>query len=405
MQIIDINVESQSRDVATCNAVVLKVNEQFRYLFVPKLIDNSKDNKKCLSGQFIVQKKGKSDIWENCDALPLNKLEKGKWINLDLSTSSMDTLLAYINELKKMYEEEGKYEVFNSVRTFVFLNQMVDEDKELITEMFNKSSGLKEELKKILSSELTLEDIIKLINNKYSTEDFVNKIDDATRNTIYSTIKAKMIKTDYLEQNMSNASEEFWQQLFLNDTNILFSIIPSVSLLIQNKPFVGGKAVDNSGGKNSDFLFRCGLRNTSLIEIKTPKTNLLTKGNRDGIYIPSSDLTSSIVQLRIQKDDLMKEYYTLKQKSAEKDIVFETYDPKCYLIVGNSTDFDFEQIQSFELFRNELKDIEIITYNELIAKLKLIQQALVMEEASGIVEDDIAIENQDPFFDFNDIEL
>lgn len=376
MQIIDVEIETQSKDVATCNAVVLKINEQFRYMFIPRLIDNSKDNTKCLGGQFIVQKKVKSENWENHDSLPLNKLEKGKWINLDLSTSSMDILLSYINELKKIYENDGKYEVFNSVRTFVFSSKLKDNDKELIAEMFNKNSDFKEELKKVLGSELTLSDIIKIINSKYTANDLISEMDDDTRNDIYSIIKAKMIKIDYLESNIDNDDESFWHNLFLKDTNILFSIIPSVSLIIQNKPFVGGKSIDNNNGKNSDFLLKCGVRNTSLIEIKTPVTRLITKGNRDGVYIPSSDLTSSIIQLRIQKDNLMKEYYTLKQKSSEKNIIFETYDPKCYLIVGDNSKFDFEQVQSFELFRNELKDIEIITYSELIFKLKLIQQAL-----------------------------
>ena len=60
MQIVDVYIESLSRDVTQCNAVVLKVNESFRYLFVPKLIDNSKDKSKCISGQFIVQKKSKT---------------------------------------------------------------------------------------------------------------------------------------------------------------------------------------------------------------------------------------------------------------------------------------------------------------------------------------------------------
>lgn len=376
MQIIDIIIESQSRDVATCNAVVLKVNEQFRYLFVPKLIDNKKDESKCLSGQFIVQKKSKNDSWENFDALPLNKLEKGKWINLDLTTSSMDIFLEYIKELKKIYMEEGKVKLFNSIKTIVFLNQIDNTDKDLIEEMFNKESGFKNELKKMLSSELTLQDITRIISEQFSANEFVEEIDIETRSKLYATIKAKMIKTDFLEENLDNTSEEFWHQLFLRDSNILFSIIPSVSLIIQNKPFVGGKAVNNSGGKNSDFLLRCGVRNTSLIEIKTPKTSLLTKGNRAGVFIPSSDVTSAIIQLRIQKDNLMKEYYTLKQKSSEQNIVFETYDPKSYIIIGDNSSFDFQEVQCFELFRNELKDIEIITYNELISKLKLIQQSL-----------------------------
>ena len=103
IQIVDIYIESVSRDVAYCNAVVLKVNDSFRYLFVPKLVDNSKDKTKCISGQFIVQKKSKTDSWENYNNLPLNKLAMGQWINLDLSTSSMETFISYIEKLKEIY--------------------------------------------------------------------------------------------------------------------------------------------------------------------------------------------------------------------------------------------------------------------------------------------------------------
>ena len=103
MQIVDIYIESVSRDVAYCNAVVLKVNDSLRYLFVPKLVDNSKDKTRCISGQFIVQKKSKTDSWENYNNLPLNKLAMGQWINLDLSTSSMETFISYIEKLKEIY--------------------------------------------------------------------------------------------------------------------------------------------------------------------------------------------------------------------------------------------------------------------------------------------------------------
>lgn len=376
MQIIEIKIESKSKDVATCNACVIKINEQFRYLFVPKLVDNIKDDKKCISGQFIIQKKGKNEKWENYNFLPLNKLEKEKWINLDLSTSSLDMLISYITELKLIYQNEGKDNIFNSIKTFVFSSNLSEDDKELITEMFSKNNELRNEFKKVLNSEVSLEEIIEIINNKYTPSDFADKIDLDTSNALYSFIKAKLIKIEYLEENMDNSCEEFWQKLFVNDPNILFSIIPSVSLIIQEKPFVGGKAIDNVGGKNSDFLFKFGLRNTSLIEIKTPMTKLMIKGNREGVYIPSSEFSSSILQLKLQKDNIMKEYYSLKEKSSEKGINFESYDPKCYLIIGDSSNFDFEQTKNFELFRNELKDIEIITFNELVNKLKLIKEAL-----------------------------
>lgn len=139
MQIIDITIESVSRDVAECNAVVLKVNDTFRYLFVPKLIDNSKDKNKCISGQFIVQKKSKKDSWDNYNNLPLNKLAIGQWINLDLSTSSMEIFISYVESLRKIYLEEGKYDSFGTIRTFVFSNKLDTNEKEIILESLIKT--------------------------------------------------------------------------------------------------------------------------------------------------------------------------------------------------------------------------------------------------------------------------
>ena len=50
-----------------------------------------------------------------------------------------------------------------------------------------------------------------------------------------------------------------------------------------------------------------------------------------------------------------------------------------YIIAGNQKDYSSEQLACFELFRRELKDIEIITYDEIVFKLKLIEDAFLIE--------------------------
>lgn len=62
--------------------------------------------------------------------------------------------------------------------------------------------------------------------------------------------------------------------------------------------------------------------------------------------------------------------------SGKSNIHFKAYDPKSYLIIGNINELEEEKIESFELFRNSLKDIEIITFDELINKLELIVENL-----------------------------
>lgn len=385
MQFVDIKIESVSKDVAECNAVVLKCNDTFRYLFVPKLIDNSNDKSKCISGQFIVQKKSRNDKWENHDFLPINKMVKDQWINLDLSTSSMDILISYVQKLRELYLEEGKYDSFGTVRTFVFSNKLNSEEKELILDMFDKNDKLKEELRKYLKDDISIEDVLNAIGTgKLNINQLVNKLNETETNQIYNTLQAKMINPIFLEDNLENDEEKFWQNLFKQHPNILSTIIPSVVHIIEDQPYFGGKAIDNKGGTIGDFLYKSGTNNVSIIEIKTPSTDLLGTEYRNDVFCPSKELSGSIIQIRKQKDNLMKEYDHIRRKSLIKGKDFDAYDPKSYIIIGNSSKLNSIELESFELFRNSLKDIEIITFNELIEKLKIFQKYITQDFEESI---------------------
>lgn len=385
MQFVDIKIESVSKDVAECNAVVLKCNDTFRYLFVPKLIDNSNDKSKCISGQFIVQKKSRNDKWENHDFLPINKMVKDQWINLDLSTSSMDILISYVQKLRELYLEEGKYDSFGTVRTFVFSNKLNSEEKELILDMFDKNDKLKEELRKYLKDDISIEDVLNAIGTgKLNINQLVNKLNETETNQIYNTLQAKMINPIFLEDNLENDEEKFWQDLFKQHPNILSTIIPSVVHIIEDQPYFGGKAIDNKGGTIGDFLYKSGTNNVSIIEIKTPSTDLLGTEYRNDVFCPSKELSGSIIQIRKQKDNLMKEYDHIRCKSLIKGKDFDAYDPKSYIIIGNSSKLNPIELESFELFRNSLKDIEIITFNELIEKLKIFQKYITQDFEESI---------------------
>lgn len=385
MQFVDIKIESVSKDVTECNAVVLKCNDTFRYLFVPKLIDNSNDKSKCISGQFIVQKKSRNDKWKNHDFLPINKMVKDQWINLDLSTSSMDILISYVQKLRELYLEEGKYDSFGTVRTFVFSNKLNSEEKELILDMFDKNDKLKEELRKYLKDDISIEDVLNAIGTgKLNINQLVNKLNETETNQIYNTLQAKMINPIFLEDNLENDEEKFWQELFKQHPNILSTIIPSVVHIIEDQPYFGGKAIDNKGGTIGDFLYKSGTNNVSIIEIKTPSTDLLGTEYRNDVFCPSKELSGSIIQIRKQKDNLMKEYDHIRRKSLIKGKDFDAYDPKSYIIIGDSSKLNSIELESFELFRNSLKDIEIITFNELIEKLKIFQKYITQDFEESI---------------------
>lgn len=150
---------------------------------------------------------------------------------------------------------------------------------------------------------------------------------------------------------------------------------------VQDQASVGGRKLSGSGEKITDFLFKNSLtNNTAIFEIKTPQTALLNKKPfRDGVYTPSADLSGSINQTLDQKYQFQSQIAQIKNASRIYDI--ESYSVHCCLIIGTTPDED-DQLKSFELFRHNSKDVEIVTYDELFEKLKQLCEFLRTESAT-----------------------
>jgi len=174
------------------------------------------------------------------------------------------------------------------------------------------------------------------------------------------------------EDNQENDSEEFWQKLFWDNSIILSQVFSFPVIFIEEKVYVGGKNLSNKGGYVVDFLLKNNLtKNTALIEIKTPKTKIIGSKYRSSVYSISADITGSIVQISNYKDSLTKEYHNLV---ANMQGEINAFNPSCMVIAGNAqADLtDQERIKSFELFRNGLKDVQLVTYDELFRKIEIL---------------------------------
>ena len=86
------------------------------------------------------------------------------------------------------------------------------------------------------------------------------------------------------------------------------------------------------------------------------------------MFSVSNDLNGGITQLLTQKDKLYKEYATLQMNTK---ISFEALNIRGVLLIGNYSKLSEEAQSCFELFRNELRSIEIICFDELLAKINL----------------------------------
>ena len=174
------------------------------------------------------------------------------------------------------------------------------------------------------------------------------------------------------DDQKQNSAEDYWQDIFKSNPWVISQVFAYPVVIITDKAYVGGKAVDNTGGNIVDFLYQNQITaNVMLVEIKTPTTKLLSSQYREKIFSISPYLTGAINQILNYKEEMQKSFYALSGASTDR---YTVINPKCLLITGSFENerLDDTQKKSFEIFRSDLKSVEIITYDELFAKMRLL---------------------------------
>jgi hypothetical protein len=174
--------------------------------------------------------------------------------------------------------------------------------------------------------------------------------------------------------------ESKWQE-FLERHNWVFSyLFAHPILLFRDEAYVGGTTLSNKNGKVTDYLLRNSLTdNVAFLEIKTHQTKLVSGKvayRGDDVFRVSGDITGSVSQVLNQRDNFQKEYYSLKGKSDES---FETLNSKCVVLIGMIKNLTKKQARSFELFRSNSKDVDIVTFDELLARFENLQSLITSD--------------------------
>ena len=137
-------------------------------------------------------------------------------------------------------------------------------------------------------------------------------------------------------------------------------------VLVKEKAYVGGMQVDRHDAKYLDFLLAVESSSDAvLIEIKTPSTTLLGSEYRGGVFPPSSELSGSIAQVLSYRATLVAEIDKI-----DKDRQLKVLSPRCAVIIGDAGRQlnTGDKRRSFELYRRALRDVELLTFDELFRK-------------------------------------
>lgn len=218
-------------------------------------------------------------------------------------------------------------------------------------------------------SDRDLKSLISLIPKEISEEKIIFSAEEKINFIKLTKVKEELKKL--VEQKTDTSTLEEKCQLFLSENSWIFSNILSIPVaILGTKTYVGGKSFENSGGKEADFLYRNDLtKNVCIFEIKTPLKRIFdskTPYRKPDIFHLGKELTGGVVQLLDQRDNLQKDFYSVSKGK------FDSFTPKGILIIGKIKDLSPEQIKCFELYRNNLSNIEIITFDELSQRTELI---------------------------------
>lgn len=173
-----------------------------------------------------------------------------------------------------------------------------------------------------------------------------------------------------------NPTEDVWQEFLEANPFVLSIAFPYPVTLIRGQAHVGGTKLDGAGESIADFLFAQPLTGgLAIFEIKTTRTPLLeAKPFRGDLYSPNKLLCAAISQVLDQRSELIMNFHA---KKVGEPSMRDTHVGHVHAVViaGRSPD-THERRRSLDLFRNATKDVAVVTFDELLEKLRVIHSLM-----------------------------
>ncbi len=287
-------------------------------------------------------------------------IDDKKPIKIELNTSekaeSFWKMIGFIQKFKNLVDIDE----FNSLYKVQKVEDTLTDNK--VLEYLKENPKLMDE---IVKSNITKSDVVSLG---------------------YRKKQLKLFK-EMLQNN--NLNESNWQQFF-EKNNWIFGY--GLSYIFHNgldekklEQVVSGFDFNSSGKRVDALLKTAGLINSlCFVEIKTHKTELLDKKfYRARCWSISGELSGGVAQIQNTVSLNLKNFYgktQMKDKTSGNltGEEFFNFQPKSFLIIGSLSQFkndhgvNEDKFRSFELFRKNTLNPEIITFDELYERAKFI---------------------------------
>lgn len=201
-----------------------------------------------------------------------------------------------------------------------------------------------------------------LLEDRYSSSARRHKLFGAAKLKVDEVALKETIRA-FEEKLNQDDSEKSWGQflhkhLYLIEPKYVH-VIPELNLVLGGQRYVDFGMVDSHG-----YL--------DVFEIKKPTTQLLAKSQDRGNYYWSTETVKAIAQAE-------KYLFNADRKAAnlaedirrEKSIEVSVIRPRAILVIGKTNQLDdVNKETDFRVLKMALKNIDIVTYDELLQRLK-----------------------------------
>lgn len=362
-------IESTSSQSANVSDVTLSQKQTTRRIARATIVKNPNDQQKSVKVAIVHQRKGRKDSWEDEPHKSLNLLRAGESSKLDLDTTETEALFKHISNLYNVFSTEGV--PYGVSKVFVV---PYDEDTEIVLASRDRGQVFR-----------------KLLESGYSSE-FWNELVTTKPNLATKLSYARLHQErkealEWFEDEIdANDDESSWQKYFESNTWIFgYGLDYRFLRRVQGQPHVGGKSVTGRGEQKGDFLLSTEgvTRFSVIVEIKTPGAKLLGREYRNRAFPASPELSGSVaqVQANCRKWETEGSKSEANENLRSQERIF-TYQPKGIVVIGNTNQLGGnDEKASFELFRRNIVNPEIITFDELLERAKFIIETISNEES------------------------
>jgi hypothetical protein len=355
-----IRISSTSLRTAEADSIVLRVGATNRLVFHPTLVENAADPDAGVRGVFTYQRKGRNDEWEDFHDLNLSQLKKGDSVQLELRSGELLKLFRRLGPLYEIVRENGvpigDHEFVAVAPGFwrALIEDPVLRDATFTSEEF---AAIHSFARWVADEPAKAAFALQALGS--ADLDAVNAVAGLARLRHY---------LDEWSSHRGETDEAFWQGLLAKESWVLGNLFGSPFVIMKERAYVGGKTFENTEGRIADFLFKNAISgNVLLVEIKTPSTPLVAASPyRAGIYPATPELVGAVTQALDQRQTLIQNFHSLDLAGAGA----APFSPRVVVLAGDieKQSLSGPALRSFELFRGELRGVEVVTFDELANK-------------------------------------